>query len=101
MILKKLCVENFRGITKLELDLDRITVLIGENNTGKTSVLEALYTCMNRGLTRRGTPFSEYDFLLSTPDSEPAEAPPLQLTLVFEETKEDEWPPEFDQAFDK
>ncbi len=41
MILRTFRIENFRGITKLELELDRTTVLIGENNTGKTSVLEA------------------------------------------------------------
>ena len=27
-------IENFRGIKRLDLDLDELTVLIGENNTG-------------------------------------------------------------------
>lgn len=39
MILKTFEIENFRGIAKLTLELDRTTVLIGENNSGKTSVL--------------------------------------------------------------
>jgi len=99
MILKSLEIENFRGIAKLTLNLDRITVLIGENNSGKTSVLEALHTCMNRGLSRRATPFSEYDFHLATEDAEPAAAPPIVLTLTFEESKVDEWPDELVQAF--
>ena len=99
MILKTFCIENFRGIAKLTLDLDRTTVLIGENNSGKSSVLEALHTCMNRGLGRRATPFSEYDFHLATEDAEPADAPPLVLTLTFEETQKDEWPDEIAQAF--
>ena len=99
MILKKFCMENFRGITKLELELDRTTVLIGENNTGKSCVLEALYTCMNRGLSRRATPFTEYDFHLATEDADPADAPPLVLTLTFEESKKDEWPDEIVQTF--
>ena len=99
MILKTFCVENFRGIAKLTLDLDQTTVLIGENNSGKTSLLEALHTCMNRGLSRRATPFSEYDFHLATEDAEPADAPPLILTLTFEESQKDEWPDEITQAF--
>jgi len=99
MILKTLEIENFRGIAKLTLELDRTTVLIGENNSGKTSILEALHICMNRGLSRRSTPFSEYDFHLATEDAEPAEAPPIVLTLTFEESKEDEWPDELVQAF--
>ncbi len=99
MRLTKFALENFRGISQLTLELDRITVLIGENNTGKTSVLEALHTCMSRGLSRRATPFSEYDFHLATEAAEPMDAPPLVLTLTFEETKPDEWVVEIDQAF--
>lgn len=101
MILRTLSIENFRGISQLTLDLDRTTVLIGENNSGKTSVLEALHTCMSRGLSRRATPFSEYDFHLASEDADPTDAPPIVLTLTFEEVKEDEWPAEIDQAFDK
>jgi putative ATP-dependent endonuclease of OLD family len=99
VILKTLCIENFRGITKLDLELDRTTVLIGENNTGKTSILEALHTCMNRGLSRRAMPFLEYDFHLATKDADPADASPLVLTLTFEESKKDEWADEIVQAF--
>ena len=39
MLLRELHIENFRGITRLDLALDRTTVFLGENNTGKTSVL--------------------------------------------------------------
>ncbi len=99
MILKTFSIENFRGIDKLILELDRTTVLIGENNTGKTSILEALFTCMNRGLSRRAMPFAEYDFHLTARDAEPANAPPLVLTFTFEESKKDEWGDEIVQAF--
>jgi putative ATP-dependent endonuclease of the OLD family len=99
MLLRKIQIENFRGITKLDLELDSTTVLIGENNTGKTSVLEALHTCMNRGLTRRAVPFTEYDFHLSSDKVQPADAPPLAISLTYEESKVDEWPDEIAQAF--
>jgi len=101
VLLKTLTIENYRGIAKLALELDRTTVLIGENNTGKSSILEALHTCMNRGLSRRATPFSEYDFHLPSAEAEPTDANPLVLTLTFEESKKDEWPDEIVQAFDK
>jgi predicted ATP-binding protein involved in virulence len=42
MQLRRLEIENFRGITKLDLAIWDTTVLIGENNTGKTAVLDAL-----------------------------------------------------------
>lgn len=99
MLLRKLQIENFRGITKIDLDLDRTTVLIGENNTGKTSILEALHTCMNRGLTRKAVPFSEYDFHLAAHKAQPSDTFPLAITLTYEETTTDEWPDEIAQAF--
>lgn len=101
MKLARLAIQNFRGIVDLTLDLDQMTVLIGENNTGKTSILEALHTCMSRGLTRRATPFSEYDFHLADVSSQPSDASPIVITVTFEESAEDEWVAEIDQAFDR
>lgn len=99
MILSKLRIENFRGLTSLEIELDRTTVLVGENNTGKTSVLEALHIVLSRSLARRAAPFTEYDFHLATDQSEPASAEPIALTVIFEESNKDEWPDEIVQAF--
>ena len=43
-MLKNLRIHRFRGIRELELrDLAQVNVLIGRNNVGKSSVLEALY----------------------------------------------------------
>lgn len=44
-------VRNFRSLRAVDLNLDRITVLIGANNSGKTSFLEAMSTAMS--LARR------------------------------------------------
>jgi len=39
-----LTIQNFRGVEKLQItDLKRINVLVGKNNCGKTSVLEAMF----------------------------------------------------------
>jgi putative ATP-dependent endonuclease of the OLD family len=61
--LSKIEIENFRGIqhTSIEFDPD-ITVLVGENNTGKTSILEALRLCLDAVKSDRTCGFSEYDF---------------------------------------
>ena len=42
MRIARVRIRNFRGIRSLDLDLGPVTVLIGENNSGKTSVLDAL-----------------------------------------------------------
>ena len=44
MLYSELTIENFRGIEKLEIkDIKRFNLLVGRNNCGKTSVLEALF----------------------------------------------------------
>ena len=42
IIIDSIRVAGFRGIKSLEMSLSRVTVLIGTNNSGKTSVLKAL-----------------------------------------------------------
>ena len=46
-MLKSVKIENFRGFKSFELQqLGRINLLVGENNTGKTSILEAIQAFM-------------------------------------------------------
>jgi len=53
MRLTKLHIENFRGIEKFEISfLDQFTVLIGENGTGKTSILDATAVSMSNFLSK-------------------------------------------------
>lgn len=42
-------VRNFRSLKSVDLPLGRLTVLIGANNSGKTSFLEALFAAMGAG----------------------------------------------------
>lgn len=40
MFLRKICIENYRLLKNVEIDLDKLmTVFVGKNNTGKTSVM--------------------------------------------------------------
>jgi predicted ATPase len=41
-MIKSLTVENFKSIDKLDIEFGRVTVLIGENGSGKSNILEAI-----------------------------------------------------------
>ena len=84
-------IENFRGIKRLDLDLDELTVLIGENNTGKTAVLDALRICLRELGPRRRVVFDMLDFHLADARSEPATAAPIRIEITFSEQEADEW----------
>ena len=93
MKLVEIKIENFRGIRSLSLPLDNLTVLIGENNTGKSTVLEAIRLVLTRGFgIRRGGQFTEYDFHLKDADTTPQTAGAISITLHFAEEQQDEWP---------
>lgn len=92
MRLVQVDIENFRGIKSISIPLDDTTVLIGENNSGKSSVLDAVQMCLSRSLTRKASQFSEYDYHLRSKDDQPASADPIRITLRFKERKENEWP---------
>jgi len=90
--LSEIGIENFRGIRSLHIPLAGLTVLIGENNTGKSTVLEAIRLVLTRGFgSRRGGQFAEYDFHLKDANATPQSADPIKITLHFAEEQENEW----------
>lgn len=42
ILIKRVRIENFRSLKNVEVELDRMTILVGVNNAGKTSFLKAL-----------------------------------------------------------
>lgn len=95
MLLKTITIRNFRGITDLSLDLGPTTVLIGENNVGKTTVFDAVRTALSRAMTRRTAySFEEDDYHLGSKDASARDAAPIHIGLDFAETHADEWPKE-------
>lgn len=42
-------IRNFRSLRQVDISFDDLTVLIGENNSGKTSLLEALFAAIGAG----------------------------------------------------
>lgn len=98
MLLKYIRIENFRGFERVELELDSITVLIGENNCGKTSLLEAIRLCLSRSFNRKAIPFEDHDYHLPNAASRPGGAGVLKITLRFAEEQPREWQPDLVQA---
>ena len=93
-------IRNFRCIKELSVDLDETTVLIGENNSGKTAFLEAIRICLERLRGRGRGPFNEYDYHLSDEDSAPGDSDPIQIKLSFVETDSEPWPDEVAQTLE-
>ncbi|RLI86804.1 MAG: hypothetical protein DRO98_04900 [Archaeoglobales archaeon] len=46
-MIKKLKLINFRGVKEGELELGDLTILVGSNNSAKTTILEALFLAPN------------------------------------------------------
>ena len=91
MMLTRVTVRNFRCIKELTVELVKLTVLVGENNTGKTAFLEAIRMCLERLRSRSRNIFHEYDYHLANEDSTPTVDEPIEIKLLFRESEPDEW----------
>lgn len=77
-MLEKLRIENYKSIDKLELNLGRVNVFIGENGCGKSNILEAIALGAaaasnkldNEFLATRGIRVTEPQFMRSAFDKE-------------------------------
>lgn len=77
-------IRNYRGIRSLELPIDPVTTLIGENAYGKSNLLDALLACLGPGANDGHFTFLDHDRGSAT------EAP-IEIELGFRETSEREW----------
>ncbi len=78
MKLHKLEIENFRGIQKGELIFGEHPVLVGVNNSGKTTIIEAITLLLGRDKMIRD--LTEHDFYGSDP--QPADRIKLIATVI-------------------
>lgn len=63
MYIEKFIIKNFRGIEDITLTFNKgLNVLIGENNAGKTAIIDALRVCLSYGNQRREIYISQSDF---------------------------------------
>ncbi|WP_312944449.1 AAA family ATPase [Agrobacterium sp.] len=64
MRIARVNITNFRGIKTAEILLPTHAVLIGDNNVGKSTVLEAIDLCLGPDRLNRLPPIDEHDFHL-------------------------------------
>jgi predicted ATP-dependent endonuclease of OLD family len=85
MRLSTVQIKNFRGLRDVQIELTSTTLLIGENNCGKTSFLDAIRLALSRTAGRKTGTFDPYDYHLGTRDAEPQAATPISITLTFDD----------------
>jgi putative ATP-dependent endonuclease of the OLD family len=84
MFLEKISVSGYRGISRLSLNFEKQTVLIGENSWGKSSLLRALWCILGNGDIPYE--FTEDDFRKEYGDNdESVSRTELMLVLTFRE----------------
>ncbi len=91
MKLREIKIKNFRCFEDVTIPIDDTTILVGENNSGKTAILDALKIVLWRNNIGRTNPFDEYDYRLPSGSSSPQSCPGIELELWFREDKPDEW----------
>lgn len=89
MYLKEVYIKNFRSIKECKVSLDDFTVFIGENNAGKTTILDAIRIGLNKAINRHS--FDEYDFHMDENVNSPKESDGIKIIYHFEEKDEGEW----------
>lgn len=92
MRLSRLEIQNFRGISSMTIEFERdISVLIGENNSGKTSVLDAIRFGFDSIKSTKSCAFSEFDFYRNSASVPLSQCPEIFFTFYFEESDEFPW----------
>jgi len=90
MKIYSVAIENFRGIRTATIVLPDHAVLIGDNNTGKSSVIEAIDLVLGPDRLNRRPPVDEHDFwqgryVAAAPEGENAvegEAPKIRIDVI-------------------
>jgi len=98
MKLREIIVKNFRCLVDVAIPITDTTVLVGENNSGKTALLEALRIALPRSAAGRGTPFDEYDYYMVKASDSPQTNEGIVIELWFREDSPDEWSDSLVQA---
>ena len=87
MYLKEMNIKNFRSIKDLSLNFSPgINILIGENNAGKTTIIDALRICLGYR-DQDGLRVAKNDFHISKNDDI---LKPIEFDLSFKKNKEEE-----------
>lgn len=89
MKIARLIISNFRSIKHAELHFDGHTLLVGQNNVGKSTICEALDLVLGPDRASRFPPVEEFDFHNAdylTPPAKDGELPapvPIRIEVVL------------------
>lgn len=90
MYLKKFVIKNFRCIKDASINFNEgVNILIGENNSGKTSILDALRVALSYGKQWRDIYVSANDFHIDK-NNPKAKEDDIELHLYFEIQKDED-----------
>jgi putative ATP-dependent endonuclease of the OLD family len=91
MYLSHLEIENFLGIRSARIDFSETTVLIGENDSGKSAILEAIDKILN--FSKEGVELRFYPHEYHTEKVSGTYVPTgrIRIALTFRERQPDEW----------
>jgi len=91
MYLNRLEIGNFLGIRSAKLDFDETTVLIGENDSGKTGILEAIVKVLSPDKNESGFQFYPHEFHQQRSGIQYKPIGPIRIAMTFRERTRDEW----------
>jgi putative ATP-dependent endonuclease of OLD family len=91
MHLATLTVENYRALRTASVGFDDTTVLIGENDCGKSSLLEALAIALDPEAGETPPRFQPHHFHRTAPRADAPAAGPIRISLRFRERRPGEW----------
>ena len=84
MYVKRIHIQHFRGIEYLDIDFSEgLNVLIGENNTGKSAVIDALSVILGMGSQRKEVYITKEDFHKKSDDGEVKQFKNILFELEF------------------
>jgi putative ATP-dependent endonuclease of OLD family len=90
MILRSVAIENFRAVKAAKVSFDPTTVLIGENDCGRSSIMEAIALAL--GWNTNGGEFQFQPFHVHRPAGQESSPPgSISIVLEFGEGAPGEW----------
>lgn len=90
MYLKNFLIKNFRAIKEAFFTFDKgLNIIIGENNSGKTAIIDALRICFSYGNQWRDIYIRKDDFYIDVENVE-SKNTSIEFDLIFEIEKEEE-----------
>jgi len=98
MKLREVAIKNFRCLKDVQMSVTDTCVLIGENNSGKTALLDAIRIILTRASYGKNVVFDEYDYHMSKAGDSPLSSDGIEIELWFREDRSDEWPESLSQS---